>query len=159
MARFCFFYALRLLVFFLCGQIHTLCFIQCRNVDLSKWRTLAIRSVWIRIVTKWIIQIGNWVIIFRCWFVLWLGSSITFLLSFFLNRSKHRRWTETTHQNAYVVVSVCCKACVHDQFNWALSWSLVSYRNMKENAEISVVERLQIEVGLLNWAQIKKMCK
>lgn len=64
--------------------------------------------------------------------------------------------TETTHQIAYVVVLVCCRACVHNQLNLALRWSLISHRNMKEDAEISVVEELEIEVGLLNWAQIKK---
>jgi len=88
-----FFNALRLLVFFLCGQIHTFGFTQCRNVDLSKWRTLVIGNVSIRIITKLIIRVGNWVTIFRCWFVLWLSSSITFLRSFFLNRSKHGRWS------------------------------------------------------------------
>ena len=147
------FHALRLPVFFLCGQIHTLWFTQCRNVDLSKWRTLVIRSVWIRIVTKWVIRVGVWVTSFWRCFVLWLSSSITFLRLSFLNRSKHVWWaTETTHHITYVVVSM---------FIISLTWlwvgvCLISLRNMKENTEISVVERLQIEVRLLNWAQIKK---
>ena len=50
MAHLVSFSALRLPVFFLCGKIYIIWFIQCRHVGITKWRNLLIRNVWIRII-------------------------------------------------------------------------------------------------------------
>ena len=53
-----------------CCQIYILCFIQCTNVDLMQWRTVAIRTVWIWIITKWILRVEVWKTRFRRSFVI-----------------------------------------------------------------------------------------
>ena len=110
-----------------------LLFIQCRNADLIKWRTPVVMSVGIRIIAWRIIGVGVWVTIFSSWFVVWLSSSTTFLHLFILSRSKHIRWSNWDNTLNCVVVSVCYKAHFHNQLRRALSWSLISHRNMKEN--------------------------
>ena len=65
---------------------------------LIKWRTLFIRSVWIRIITEWIIGVGLWVTSFRCWFIVWWSSSITFL-PFVHPQQKQTRTMKQLKQN------------------------------------------------------------
>ena len=133
-SRLFYFSVLRFPVFFPCGLIYILWFIQCRNVDLMKRRTLVNRSDWIRSITEWIIRVGLWITSFRWWLFLLLSNSITFLRLFILSRSKHRRWSSWNNTLNYLVVeSMWYKAHFHNQLNMALIWSRFSHRNMKEN--------------------------